>query len=102
MFERTLQVRAHHGVVHDDDSARSLLLDVAGDSREVDDLDQGVGGGFEQDERGLRGVDVWADVLCVCGVYMVDGDADMRLDEGEEAVGAPVQIVASNDLVSGL
>lgn len=90
--------RAHHGVVDNDDGLGDTFVYQIDDPLEICDLEQRVGGGFQQDEADLgvwfleqryKGVDA-------CGGDMVHNDAIVVLEICEQTVGAAVKVVASD------
>lgn len=104
VLEGTLEVRAHHRVVHDNDSLRLVLVNHRRNGGNVCDLEQRVGGRLEENhgnvllgvgedgEKGRR----------LGGVEVVDFDAVVGLKVGEETVRAAVEVVAGDNGIPGL
>lgn len=101
VFERALEVRAHHGVVHNDGGVWALLLDHGAYSRNVDDLQERVRRCLEQ-HHGNLGREIGYDGGRVGGIDMVHLDAYVCAEVGEETVCTAVDIVACDELVARL
>jgi hypothetical protein len=99
MLERALEVRAHHRVVHDDDSLRLVLVDHRRDGGNVCDLEQRVGGRLEEDHRDvlLEAGENGEKGRRLGGVEVVHFDAVVGLEVGEKTVRAAVKVVAGDD-----
>lgn len=104
VLEWALEVRAHHGVVHDDDGLGLVLLDHRRDGGNVGNLEQRVGGRFEEDHGDplLGVIEDGEEVRRLGGVEVVNFDAVVGLEVGEKTVGAAVEVVAGDDGISGL
>ena len=102
MLQRSLQVRAHHGVVYHDNGVRRARLDVLRDLAEIRDLEQRVRWALEKNHGSLAGDDVLVHVFGIGGINVVDDHASVRLDVREQPVRAAVQIIARDNFVSGL
>ena len=97
--EGVLQKRRREGIVHTYRD-RMAAGDIA-DGLDVHDLQGGVGGRFEPDEFCVWG-DRFADHLKVGHVDKSSPDAHRSVDADQLAVGAPVEVVAAEDFVTGL
>ena len=97
--ERVLEQGGEHGVVDGDDGGGVGFVHGGGDGGDVDDLDQGVRGGFEQDHGGLGGEDLF-DFLRTGGIDVVHDYAAVRGEVFQQAVGATVEVVACDHLVA--
>lgn len=99
-LKRTLQVRSHEGVVHDQKSV--VLLRDLSDGADVGDLERGVRGRLDPDETGLGG----EGLLVHSHVGHVDeGEVQAVLglsDAAEESLGAAVDVIDAHDVVAGL
>lgn len=101
VFERALEVRAHHGVVHNDDRVRALLLNHGADPRNVNNLQQRVCRRLKQ-HHGDLGREVGYERGWVGGVDMVYLDAHVCAKVGEETMCATIDVVTSDELVAWL
>lgn len=98
--ERVAEHGGEHGVVDDDEGLGVGVVGAGGDGGNVDNLDERVGRGLEQD-HGRLGGDAVGDGGDLCGVDVVDDDARVGGEVGQQAVGAAVEVVAGDDLVAG-
>ena len=94
-FDGALDIGGRGGTVDADEGANGLCeLD---DLADVEDLQEGVAGGLEVDELGL-GREL--DGLGLGEILEADGDA-LGLEElGEESVGAAVEVIGRDDLIT--
>ena len=100
MLQRPLEVRTHHGVVHNDDRVLALLLHQGADARDIDYLKERVRRGLEEHHGGLARVKVRNDTVRLRCVDMVHGDTHVRAEVSKETVGTAVQVVPRDDLAT--
>ncbi len=80
VLQRTLQVRAHHGVVDNHDSLLALLLHERADARNIYDFEERVRGRLQEHHGGLPGLEDRNDRLRLGRVDMVDDHAHVRAE----------------------
>ncbi len=102
MFQRPLEVRAHHGVVYHDNCILALLLHEGANPRDINYLEQRVRRRLQKHHGGLARVEVWDHTLRLRRIYMVHRNTHVRPEVGEQTVGAAVQVVTRDDLYAWL
>jgi hypothetical protein len=78
------------------------LLDLGRDGSEISNLEKRVGGAFQKNHGSLSCFDVRVKIYRISGINMVNDDAAMSFEIGEEAIRATVQVIACDDLITWL
>ena len=95
VFQWALEVWAHHRVIDHHNRIRSSFLDLGADLGDVDDLEERVGRGLEQNHGDL-GSQVRNDRRWVGGVDMVNGYAVVVPKIVEQTIGTTVEVIPSD------
>ncbi len=83
IFQRSLQVRAHHSVIDYDESIWSTLLDLGSNGREISNLEERVGGALQKNHGSFSRCSVLVKIDRVSSVNMVHDDAAMSFEIDE-------------------
>lgn len=103
MLEGPLECRAHHGIVHDDKSIGTALLDVLCDASEIDYLQERVRRRLKEDHGNVvLGMKKRSESGRVGRIDMVYGDALVSLEVIEKAICTTVEVIACDDSIGRL
>ena len=99
-IQRILEIGRRKGAVHDHSDAGVLMYRL-GDGSNIADLQSGVCRSFHIHQRGV-GLDGFFDFLDLSGVHAGISNAQLGQDLGKQGVGATVNHIAEDHMVTGL
>lgn len=102
VLQGSLEVRAHHGVIHNDNGIFAFLLNHSTDPRNVDYFQERVRRGLQENHGSLARIQVRKDRRRVRGVDVMDSDAHVGAEVCQETVRAPVEVISCDDFAAGL